>query len=56
MQFVIPFTIISDGISGLIPMTDILICIEQKLHHHDGLSRGGTLSSKTDAFSGNVSR
>ena len=46
MRSVIPFKIISDGVSGLIPMTDtwgqifVLICIEQKLHRYGGLSRG----------------
>ena len=42
MRFVIPFKIISDGVSGVIPVTDI----------HSDLYR--TLSTKTDAFPGNV--
>ena len=39
MQSVILFKIISLGVSGLIPMTDIH-SIEEKLHDYDGLSRG----------------
>ena len=42
----IPFKIISDGVSGLIPMTNI-----QKLHHYDGLSRGWYFEYQDRCFS-----
>ena len=41
MRSVIPFKIISDGVSGLIPMTDIHSDLYRtKIYRYDGLSRG----------------
>ena len=41
MRSVIPFQIISDGVSGLIPITDVHSDLyRKKLHRYEGLSRG----------------